>query len=134
MRKQYYLQPSDRGLLAWDVDRLVALTAGMPVRDVPLADLSELDETHWFHGEDSRPTCRVLAEHFRLVQAADLSYPIILSSNGRVMDGMHRVVKAYLQRDHTVRAVQLLHDVEPDFVGVEEDQLAYERNADAQDP
>jgi hypothetical protein len=35
-------------------------------------------------------------EHVRLIEAADLSFAIILSSDGRVMDGIHRVAKAVL--------------------------------------
>ena len=35
-----------------------------------------------------------MIEHIHLMDAADLAYPIILSSAGRVMDGMHRVAKS----------------------------------------
>jgi hypothetical protein len=33
----------------------------------------------------------------RLIDQADLAFPIILASNGAVMDGMHRVAKALLR-------------------------------------
>ncbi len=56
MRKQYYFRRSDRGLLAWDVDRLVELSADLPTQRVPLTEIAELDETHWFSG-DNTPTC-----------------------------------------------------------------------------
>src|SRR5947207_6674039 len=32
VRKQYYFRPSTRGLLAWDVDRLVQLSRNPPIR------------------------------------------------------------------------------------------------------
>jgi hypothetical protein len=43
MRKQYYFRPSERGVLAWDVDRLVKLTKRFPRIQVPLTAIRELD-------------------------------------------------------------------------------------------
>ena len=60
------------------------------------------------------------------MEAADLSFPIILSSDGRVMDGMHRVAKAVLLARSTIKAVQFRDDPEPDYVGVSPDDLPYE--------
>jgi hypothetical protein len=62
---------------------------------VPVASIRELDEPYW--GEPM--TCRNVAEHARLIEEADLGCPIILSSDGRVMDGMHRVLKALILGD-----------------------------------
>src|SRR5512144_3065785 len=92
MRKQYHFRPGPAGLRAWDVDRLVSLTKGLVPELVPVADIQELDEAYW--GESM--TCREVAEHARLIQEADPSFPVILSSDGRIMDGMHRVLKAVL--------------------------------------
>jgi len=88
VRKQYYFRESSQGLLAWDVDRLVELSRHLPRKRVPLAQIRELDD-HCFD-EDKRPTWRDILEHMRLVQEADLSFPIILSASGAVMDGRHR--------------------------------------------
>jgi len=124
MRKQYHFRPSERGLLAWDVDRLIVLTMNFPRLQVSLAAIRELDEPFWFaHG--ATPTCRAVAEHSLLMQAADLSFPIILSSHGRVMDGMHRVAKAASLGRDTIQAVQFSDDPEPDYMGVPPDELPY---------
>lgn len=125
MRKQYHLQPSAAGLLAWDVDRLIALTRHLPRIEVPLTAIRELDESYWFSPDSQTPTCRAVAEHARLIQQADLRHPIILGADGRVMDGMHRVTKAWLEGRDTIRAVQLEQDPPPDFTGVTEDELPY---------
>lgn len=125
MRKQYHLLPSPRGLLAWDVDRLVELSAHLPARDVPVESIRELDEPFWFGGQGSIPTVRAVAEHARLIEETDLRHPIILGADGRVMDGMHRVAKAYLEGRATISAVQFDEDPEPDFVGVDEASLPY---------
>ena len=125
MRKQYHLRPSPSGLLAWDVHRLIALTAAVPPAEVRLDAIRELDEPFWFGGDSEPATCRAVADHARLIVEADLSYPIILGADGRVMDGMHRVAKAYLEGRTAILAVRLDVDPEPDFVGVDEAALPY---------
>jgi hypothetical protein len=125
MRKQYHLRQSPCGLLAWDVDRLVALTADLIPQMMPLAAIRELDEPFWFGGGSEAATCRAVADHARLIAETDLSYPIILGADGRVMDGMHRVARAYLEGRDVIMAVQLTVDPAPDFIGVDEAALPY---------
>lgn len=129
MRKQYHLRPSPSGLLAWDVHRLIDLTSHLPQVEVPIDSIPELDEPFWFGSGSEPATCRAVADHARLIQEADLRYPIILGADGRVMDGMHRVAKAYLEGRASIAAVRLEVDPEPDFVGVDEDALPYEEDA-----
>ena len=126
MRKQYRLRHSPAGLLAWDVDRLIALTADLEPVPVPLTAIRELDEPFWFGGGSEAATCRAVADHAWLIAQADLRYPIILGADGRVMDGMHRVGKAYLEGRDVISAVRLSVDPAPDFVGVDEAALPYE--------
>ena len=111
--------------MAWDVDRLVALTREFPRIQIPLTAIRELDEPFWF-GLGASPTCRAVVEHARLIDAADLRFPIILSSDGRVMDGMHRVGKAVLLGRTTIEAVRFIDDPEPDCLGVQPDDLPYD--------
>jgi len=125
MRKQYYFRRSERGLMAWDVDRLVALTKQFPRMNVPLAGVRELDAA-FSSEEDDILTWRAVAEHANLIAAADLCFPIILSSNGSVMDGMHRVAKAVLLGRATIEAVQFEEDPAPDYVGVRPSELPYD--------
>ena len=123
MRKQYYFRASDRGLLAWDVDRLVELSKDMPRRRVPLTELRTLDEP--WTGNDEKPTWRAMLEHVRLINEADLSHPIILSASGEVMDGRHRIAKAALEKQHDILAVQFSEDPPPDHLGRGPDDLPY---------
>jgi len=125
MRKQYHFQRTEHGLLAWDVDRLVERSSGFTPIDVPLSEIRELDETFWFDAEGDEPTCRRVALHAKLIAETDLSHPIILSRNGRVMDGMHRVCKALIGGGDTIRAVRFETDPEPDYVDVRPDDLPY---------
>jgi hypothetical protein len=122
MRKQYHFRPSAAGLRAWDIDRLVAVSKCLEGQLVPVASIRELDEPYW--GQPM--TCRNVAEHARLIEEADLGCPIILSSDGRIMDGMHRVLKALMRGERHIRAVRFLTDPEPDFVGVDPADLPYD--------
>ena len=109
--------------MAWDVDRLVQLSSHLPRKHIPLSRIGEFDEV-WF-GEDEPPTWRAMVEHMKLIEDADTSFPIILSANGRVMDGMHRVAKAAWQGHQEIEAVQFDEDPEPDHVGLGPNDLAY---------
>lgn len=125
MRKQYYFRPSKHGYYAWDVDRLVALTKNFQRRRVKIVSIREVDETFWFGGKTDKLTWRSIVEHVRLIGETDLSYPIILSSEGRVMDGMHRVAKALLEDQETIEVVQFSQDPTPDYEDVYPDDLPY---------
>jgi hypothetical protein len=126
LRKQYHFRPSTKGLLAWDVARLVALASQFTPVDVPLSKVRELDEPFWYGLEGDTPTCRSIARHASLIDQAELEHPIILSQDGGVMDGMHRVCKALNLGRTTIRAVRFAHDPDPDYVGLRPDDLPYD--------
>ena len=44
MRRQYHPHQTDQGILIWDVHRLVELSRDLPILDVPVDSLPELDE------------------------------------------------------------------------------------------
>jgi hypothetical protein len=126
MRKQYHFWPGESGVDAWDVDRLVALAVDLPVELVPLAEIHEIDSVYWFD-DWQRPTVRSVVEHWRLVQQADLTHPVILGPDGRVMDGMHRIARALLEHREAVEAVRL-HVLPPaDHFDCRPQDLPYER-------
>jgi hypothetical protein len=125
VRKQYHFWPGEDGLDAWDVDRLVDLSKGLPVKQVPLASIEEIDTVYWFDDRREQPTVRSVVDHARLIDGVDLSYPIILGFDGRVMDGMHRVAKALLEGRTTIPAVQFETDPEPDYRSCRPEDLPY---------
>jgi len=84
------------------------LAEDLPVKKIRLSELDGFDEVLWFGGpRNILPTCRAIAEHARDIYEADLSYPIILSPDGEVLDGFHRICKAFLQGMEELDAVQL---------------------------
>ncbi len=98
----------DGSMHFWRMEQLWSAAAELPMRKVRTRDLPGLDDVRWFGGPlDIRPTCRAVAEHARDIFAADLTYPIILSPTGDVLDGMHRICKAFLEGIEEADAVQL---------------------------
>ncbi|MBL7259564.1 hypothetical protein [Paractinoplanes lichenicola] len=100
----------DRG---WHVETIWRAASGLPVHDLPLETIPELDTDCWFNGHP--PTVRAIIDHTRRIQEADLTRPVILSAGGQVLDGMHRIAKAVLIGRATVPAQRLPADPEPDW-------------------
>jgi hypothetical protein len=125
MRKQYHSRPGEGGRHVWDVERLLVLAQGQPVEHVLLADIREVHSDYWF--ADQEPTVLAVVAHARLIDEADLAWPILLDPWGGVMDGMHRVAKALLRGDVSIAARRLSVLPDPDFVGVPLEDLPYDR-------
>ena len=90
------------------MQQLWDLAAGLPSKKVWVNELNALDEVRWFSERMQKlPTCRAVAEHVRDIYEADFRFPIILSPSGVVLDGMHRLCKAFLQGMEEIDAVQL---------------------------
>lgn len=105
--------PGGRGF--WWTDHLWQHAAGLQPFSVAIADVLEFDENCWF-GPQRQPTCRAVALHARRIDEADLSYPVILSAGGALMDGGHRLAKAWLAGQKKVMAVRFERDPEPDWI------------------
>jgi hypothetical protein len=102
------------GRVVWFVERLWYLARPLPVQQVSIDQIAEFDQDCWFG--TTVPTCRAVADHARRIVDADLSYPIILSADGYLMDGGHRVAKAYMMQLREISAVRFTHDPEPDYI------------------
>ncbi len=98
----------------WWTDRLWAESAHLPIEDVEIESIAEFDMDCWFHGV--APTCRQVADHARRINTADLDHPVILSADGSLMDGGHRIAKAYLLGQTTIRARRFRTDPDPDWI------------------
>lgn len=126
LRRQYHFRPSPGGgFFAWDIGRLIDLAAGLPVLDVPLSRIAELNENWWFQTEEAVPSPAAMIEHFRLMRDADLSYPIILCAEGRLMDGMHRAMKAMFEGHQSIRAYRFDETPPPDHANIMPSEIDY---------
>ncbi len=73
------------------------LSAQLPVEQVAVASVGELDTNYWSDGTGTSRTVRQIVEHARLILDVDVEYPVIISWEGLVMDGMHRIARAVLE-------------------------------------
>lgn len=73
--------------------------------------VSQLDNDRWFR-HYQEPTARNILPHVVRVINADLSYPIIISPMGSILDGVHRLMKAVILDKKTIMAIRL-HSLPP---------------------
>jgi hypothetical protein len=99
----------------WTMPAIWLAAEGKPVIPVEIESLGILDEVVWFGGpKNVEPTVRLIAERVRDIIDADLSFPIIMTKSGDVLDGAHRIAKAYLNGEKVIRAVLLDEWPSPD--------------------
>jgi hypothetical protein len=101
-----------RGL--WWTERLWRLAAELPVQPVMIADIPELNQDCWFNGHPA--TILGVARHAKRILESDADFPIILCAEGRLMDGGHRVAKAWISGQMEIAAVRFAVTPDPDEV------------------
>ncbi len=125
MRQQYHFREVDGKTLIWNVNKLVEWSKDFSVKEVPLTNIKEIDEAFWFKKEEL-VTARDFIHHMQLIEATSLDYPILLCHEGKLIDGMHRVVKAILSGHTHIKAVQFTEPISPDYIDKDLDSLPYE--------
>ena len=95
----------------WSVSRLIELSKSLKVMNVPLDHLN-------VYNKYSNLTLREMAMHIIAVNNADLDYPIILDEDGEIMDGRHRIIKAMVTGEKSIKAVRF--DINPSPCRTEE--------------
>jgi len=99
----------------WRVARLWELSRDLTPFDYEIDSFDGFDVDSWYCGIRV-PTVRSVLQHMRRIDTVDFSHPIILSHTGVVMDGLHRICKAWLSGFPTVPAVQFAITPPPDIV------------------
>lgn len=94
----------------WTVTSLVEHAKDRPVLDIPLEHLCIAKSVRGVRLRD-------FVAHMKLVLDADLTFPIILDEDGDIFDGIHRVMKALLEGQESIKAVRLVQDPPPDVFG-----------------
>jgi hypothetical protein len=125
IRPQYHFRLTVNGLNAWSVRRLIDLSGDLPVIMINPGEVKELDMNHWYMHPSDQPTPRSVIEHLRLIQACDITCPVILDAQGRVMDGMHRVCRAIVDNVTSIPARRFNVDPEPDYCNCDPQALPY---------
>lgn len=87
---------------SWEVYRLWEAAFGLPVEEVLVQDLLK-----WASDGDPCQTPQERANEISRVLLADLNYPIILTPEGWIADGVHRLVKCLVEDRKTIKVVRL---------------------------
>lgn len=102
--------------LYWRVEDLIAASRSLPVRRAAVFELlPRILNGSWF-GADEKVTIGKVLLHMHRIIDADLSFPLILSADGSVMDGSHRLVAASIREIETIDVVQFEQDPPPDYI------------------
>lgn len=103
--QDYY---TDREGKRYEVARMLDAAKDLPVFDTPLASLDLSGCLAW-------SDCSLVeaAHHLQRVRDADLSFPILLDWNGTIADGRHRIVKAIIEGQRTIKTRRLMQRMEP---------------------
>lgn len=92
----------------WSAIKLIEHSKRYPVFEIPLAGL-DLTRTAWeIQDLDD------FIFHIKRTKDTDLKYPIILDHCGVVADGIHRIAKAIVLGNRTIKAIRLETMPEPD--------------------
>ena len=113
-RRTHFFRTTATEVLGWEVERLWAQAASLPVTQTALSELASLLEAPVWLGDGPLrdmslaplPSLRAVAVYARESYLTDLDYPIILSAEGEIMDGRHRLVKAWMLGLPTIAVVR----------------------------
>lgn len=108
-----YSQTYSDGKSTWDVRDLWEAASRLPSSLVPILELPGFEDLLgsyiWSKHEEwtKALTIAEILEHSDRVANADLTYPIILTPDGHIADGYHRVVKAIRKGHSSILAIRL---------------------------
>lgn len=112
-----------------DVYKLIHATKDLPVEEIGIHDVKgELDSDCWTDANNKKITPRVVIDvyktlgfekavetypqydsHLRQIRSADYSHPILLFQ-GKIIDGMHRLAKAMIDGQQTLKT-RVIHEM-----------------------
>lgn len=95
----------------WTVTNLIARAKDLEPFDLPLAAIY-LGAEVW--AAESSPYG--MAHHMRRALDVDTSFPVILSEEGFIMDGWHRVLRALIDSKATIKAVRFTKTPPHDYL------------------
>ena len=94
--EQQYLTANGR---TYNVYAAIQLAKNLPVEDVDIRLIYRAS------GSPCDNSFTDFVKHVKSVIDADKSYPIIIADDGAIIDGRHRLAKAMIDGDKTIKAV-----------------------------
>lgn len=111
-----YVEEDDDNLYCWKASTLWKLSETMPIEQVALDSFDWTNDNFQCNSLSEPPLWRDIGDHTKRILQADLQYPIVISAEGNIMDGMHRILKCYVFGLPTVKAVRFTENPPPDMV------------------
>ena len=111
-----YIEGDDENLYYWRASTLWKLSEAMPVEQISLDSFDWENDNFQCNSLSTPPLWRDVGDQAKQILAADLTYPIVISAEGNIMDGMHRLLKCYVFGLPTVSAVRFETTPPPDMV------------------
>jgi hypothetical protein len=97
----------------WVVTNLIAKARDLEPFDLPLAAINSGSQVWPLVG-----SAYGIAHHVRRALDVDTSYPVILDQEGFIMDGWHRILRALIDKNPTIKAVRFSETPPPDYLKV----------------
>ena len=94
----------------WKNSTLFRASEGLETYDLQIAAL-DFDVEVW-----SVRSFGSFLYHSKRIEDADMSFPVIQMPSGFIADGWHRIAKAILRGDETIKCVRLKTMPEPDSI------------------
>ncbi len=116
-----YVENDDSSTYFWKARSLWEHARALPVENVMLDSFNWNNDNFQCNSLSDPPLWKDIGEHAKKILAADLKYPIVISAEGNVMDGMHRILKCYSFGLESVKAVRFTENPEPDIVKQKDD-------------
>lgn len=99
----------------WDIKDLWKAAENEPVQKVPTSSFNKiLDEDFWYSWDDEEgnmvtetPTFGSILDHAKRAMDADTSYPIIVTPDGDIADGLHRIMRHMIEGKTEIPFVKL---------------------------
>jgi len=95
------------------VSDLLKAASSLPVEEVELPNLPGIEEIFETWPWDEGWTLREFIQHLTRTQDADMNSPILLAPDGAVLDGYHRICKAAVTGEETLKVVRLIFMPKP---------------------
>jgi len=101
------------GNKVWKITSLIEASKDLKIEEMPVSAINSYSLLPKIH------TMKHFVSKIKKVIRVDLKYPIILDGEGYVMDGRHRIAKAMLYNEKTIKYVRF--DVTPDADYIKDD-------------
>ena len=111
-----YVESDESKLYFWKARSLWKASEPLPIEQVNLESFDWENDNFQCATLSTPPLWRDIGNHMKRALAADLSFPIVISAEGNVMDGIHRILKCYAFDIPTISAVRFGQTPEADLI------------------